>query len=182
LQITSAESQGRAQSEVEPFFDKSRAQHSGDEIGADSKRLESRTQSWGGDASVQASHHPNRRIRQRHDHTTQVVRRNADITVIDQQDFMACRRQHLCQRTQLAIGTQVALANQQINLPIRILRLQLANRFDRRVIGIADAEDQLKFRIVLLAVTAKRLPDLRIDSLQRFQDRDRWKCQPAELS
>src|SRR5712691_3294996 len=60
LQITSAESQCRAQSEVEPFFHEPRAHHAGDKIGTDPERLEPRTQSRGGDASVQASHHSNR--------------------------------------------------------------------------------------------------------------------------
>ena len=46
--------------------------------------------------------------------------------------------------------------------------------FDGRIGGIADAEDQLKLGIILFAVTAKALPDFRIDTFQWLEDGDRW--------
>jgi hypothetical protein len=48
--------------------------------------------------------------------------------------------------------------------------LQAPHNFDGRVIGIADSENDLQLRIVLLTVTAKTLPHFRVDAAERFEN------------
>jgi hypothetical protein len=47
------------------------------------------------------------------------------------------------------------------------------DNFDGGICGIANAEYQLKFGIVLLAVAAKALPDFWVDTFQGLEDGNR---------
>src|SRR5262252_9098363 len=55
-------------------------------------------------------------------------------------------------------------------MPLRVLDPQATYEFNRRIKRIVDTEDQFVFRIVLLTMAAEGLPDVRVDTLERFQD------------
>jgi hypothetical protein len=86
---------------------------------------------------------------------------------------VARRAHHLRQIADLDIRSQNAIAHHEFNRKVGIFCLQLAHHFDGGIGRIADAEDHLKLGIILFAVTAKVLPDLGIDTLQRLEYRDR---------
>ena len=70
------------------------------------------------------------------------------------------------------IRSENAIAHDQLNRKVRIFCLELAHQIDGGISGITDAEDQLKPRIILFAVTAKTLRGLRIDTFQRLKNGD----------
>src|SRR5262252_2899877 len=55
-------------------------------------------------------------------------------------------------------------------MPLRVLDSQATYEFNSRIKRIVDTEDQFVFRIVLLAMAAQGLPDVRVNTLERLQD------------
>jgi hypothetical protein len=109
------ERQRRAKSEVQSSLEQSCAQNSGHKIGADAQCLEARAESGAGDAAVEAGHQSDRGVGKRRDHLAQIIRGNANVAVIYQQDFVARRRQHLRQIADLDIRSQHPIAHDQLN-------------------------------------------------------------------
>ena len=86
---------------------------------------------------------------------------------------MACRGQHLRQIADFDIRSENAIAHDQLNRKVRIFCLKLTHHLDSGIAGIADAEDQLKFGILLFAVAAEALPYFGIDTFQGLEDGNR---------
>jgi len=86
---------------------------------------------------------------------------------------VACRRQHLHQIADFEIRSQNAIAHDELNRNARISCLEHTDHLDGAIAGIADPEDDLKLGILLLAVTAKAIPDFEIYIFQGLKDGNR---------
>ena len=172
FEVAAAERQRGTQPEAQSLFQKPRAQNARHKVSADAQGFEARAQSRAGDTAVKTSHQSDGSVRERRDYLAQIIRRNPDIAVVHQQEFVARCRQHLRQIADFDIRSQNALANNQFNRKRGIFRLQLAHHIDGRIGGIADPEDQLKLRVVLFAMAAKTLPSLGIETFQRLENRN----------
>ena len=91
---------------MQPFFEKPGAQNTGRKIGTDAQRFQSRAQRSSGHRTIETGHEAHGIIRQRRDHPAQVIRRDTDITVIDQQKLVTRRRQHLRQVADFDVRSQ----------------------------------------------------------------------------
>src|ERR1700758_222145 len=86
---------------------------------------------------------------------------------------MARHRQHLRQVADLRIRAEILVAYNYLDKPLRKFFLQPLYDFDGGIVGIADPENDLVFRIILKTVAPQSFVDLRIDSFQRLENRDR---------
>ena len=109
-------------------------------------------------------------IRQRQNDSAKIVGINANVAVIDDQVLESRTRQHLLEITDLHIRAKLVWRHNQPYRASRKLALQLLHAGNGGIIRIADAEDDFVLGIVLQAMTAETLEDVRIGSLQRLKN------------
>ena len=102
------------------------------------------------------------------DHAPQVIRRNANIAVIhnEQPVFRLCRE--LSQATYLRIRTQIFFVADQPDSLIRELSLQSFNQCSRGVISVAYPEQNFITGVNLQAMRAEALVHFGIGALERL--------------
>jgi len=174
FQIAAPEGERGTEAEMDAAFELTRRQNARAEIRADAEAFEARTQRRSRYAAIKAGHHSDSRISQGGDDALKIVRFDSNVTVIDDQMIVPSQCKHLCEIADLHIGAQNIWANHQLDFVLRELLLQRLHAGDRGIVGIADTEDDFVFRIVLQAVAAKALVNFRIDSFQRFENRN-WR-------
>src|SRR5215469_17168787 len=153
-------------------FDLPRREHAGNEIRADADRLQLGSESIGCDPPVWAGDHPHVLILKWGHYPGQVIGRDKDVAVVDKDMVMPGKGQHLNQVAGLAVVPQHVRTHQEPDVALREFFHQFVDCFNRRIVGVAHAENDFVCRIILDAVTAEALIHLRIHATQWFQDRN----------
>ena len=157
---------------MQSFFEKSCAQDAGDKIGGDAQGFESRAEGARRFAAVEAGDEADLRVGERRDYLLQVARFDADVAVIDEQDFVAGVGEHLRKIADFDICAECAIADDEFYCAVGKLLLQPGDHFASGVGWVADAEDQLEVGVVLLGVAEETLPHLGIGAFERLEDGD----------
>ena len=77
--------------------------------------------------AVEAGNESDVRISQRGNHLSQIVGRHSNIAVIHQQQFVTSERKHLDQIADFNVGSEDAIADDQLNSVLGIFQLQFAD-------------------------------------------------------
>lgn len=170
FEIGPAKSEGGTEAEVKAAFELLCGENSCTEICADTQRFKLRSESALGDAAVETCDHAHAGIEQGRDDFLQVVALDKDVAVVDDQVFVTHGLKHLLEIADLHIGSEFIRADDQPDLAIGKFLLQLLNAGDRGIIWITDSEEDFECGIVLQTVATKTLIDIRIGSLQRFEN------------
>src|SRR5579863_261392 len=173
LQVFPPESEGRSQAETYASFNLLRNQNPCAEIGADAERFQLRAEGWSRHPAIQAGHHAGLLVGQRSDDPAQVVALHADVAVVDDQMIVASKLQHLLEIAHLHVCPENVGTDLQTDRTVRKFLPQLFDTGDGRIRRITDSENNFVFGIILQAVTAEALVDLRIDAFQRLENRNR---------
>ena len=119
--------------------------------------------------NVQARHPSDFRISQRRHHSAQVVRLHANVTIIDDQDFVPRLIHHAHKLGHFVVDGLAPRSKKNANLPLRKIVFQLFQNRHRRITSIPNAKNQLVLRIVLPAITRQVFVSLGIQPPQRFE-------------
>src|SRR6202041_1957976 len=126
-------------------------QDSGREIGAIAQGLESGREGPLGQAAVQTGDAANCRVGKRCGHGAQEARFDAHVAVTDKDDLVACLADHAAELVDLVACAARLGANQQADPAPREISDQFPYDRDRRLLVIADTEQDFKFGIILAA-------------------------------
>src|SRR6266481_3735316 len=123
--------------------------------------------------NVQAGHATDLGIAKRSHDGAQVVWLDANVAVVDDQNFVARFVHHADELGDFVIDGVAPRAVENANLAFWKIVDQPLKNGDGGVSFIADAEDQLVFRIILAAVARKIFVGFRIQAADRLQVADR---------
>ncbi len=186
VQRGAADGERGAEAKVQATLQPARGEHGGGKVGGDAEGFELRAEGGAirracgavGLAAIERGDHPHGRMliggRKRRQDVREIARANADIAVVDDENFVPRAGQELRQAAHLAVGTQVLRADDEADVALGKLLLKLAHQ---RHCGIVEAgnaeEDFVLARIILAAVAGERPGHAGIHAAQRLQDGDR---------
>src|SRR5450432_1018639 len=151
-------------------FNEPRHQHAGAEICAYEKRFQPRSQARTGDAAIEASHHPDFRIRERGHNTPQIAGLHTDVAIVDDDVLVPRFRDHVRQVADFGIRAQGSQAKHDPDGNLRKFSFQSLYKFNSRIIGVTDSENDFVCGILLQTMAAKALIHFRICALERLQN------------
>ena len=125
------------------------------------------------DRNVQAGDAADFGIAQGGDHGAQVVWLDANVAVVDHQDFVACFAHQADELGNFVVDGVAARAIEDANLALREIAHQLLKNGDRSVVFVADAKNQFVVGIVLAAVAGEIFVGFGVEAANRLQIADR---------
>src|SRR5579864_5301627 len=170
FEVMLAEGERRSQTEMHPLLDLSRSKNSRNKICADTESLKSGTECLCGNSAIKASDQAHAWPLKLRDNGAQIARLDPNVAVIDEKDLVSGPRHELGYGAHLAVGAKLFFAKHFAYIALREFTYQLLNNWDRRIVGIADSEQDLVLRIILHTMRTKRLMHLEVTAFERFQD------------
>ena len=164
-EIFGAKGHGRPEGEIR-HAEQPRHHHAGREFGGDAQSLGARGRGIGVGA-VKAGHQADGGVVQRRRYRAQVVRLHANVAVVDQQQRVARVRDQFRQHPGLDVGVggldRVGSDGNRGKLP-----LEAVNILERRVGGIAYAEEDFELGIILAGVGNDGFVESRVAAMHRL--------------
>ena len=133
--------------------------------------------------AIEAGHQPHARVFERGRHRSQIARLDANVAVVHQQQFVPGAPSQFGQHPGLGIRRCSGDHVDRDGHPGEVA-LQAADVLDRAIPGIAHAEQNLEFRMVLPRVGRDGLVESRVAAMHGLQNGDaarRAGCRPRSL-
>src|SRR5579872_531242 len=113
------------------------------------------------------------RMRKGDHHALEVVSRDGDVGVVDQEKFMLRMEHELGERADFAIGAETLRALDEANGVLREFALELLDDGDRRISKRGDTEEEfVRAGVLLAAVRAKGVKHAGISPFKRLENAD----------
>ena len=184
VQCLARDGEGGAEAEVDAAFDAARGEDAGDEVGGDAESFHARAdgrllarQAVGAAAIGRGDHADGaiarRRWRESRHDGREVVGRDDDVAVVDDDVGIARMRQHLDEVRDLAVGAERLRALDDADGVAGKLFLKPADSGDGGIVQRADAEEDFVFACIFLAAVAgEGGVHLVIEAVDRLEDAD----------
>ena len=130
----------------------------------------------GRQADIERGDQPRSRLLQRRDQPFQIIPRQMQVAVGNHQDFVLGGRQHVDQVADLAIGAVLCRIDDNRDVPLREAIADAMQHLQGRVVGILNAEDDLKIGIALLKARDESFLEKRLVAAAGLENGNGRKC------